>query len=132
MAAGIVAVLLAMMILGNGVYDIVGVPYDYAFLEKQAICMLDNIKFWEEKIKEIRNDFISTESHAEQLALNELLFEQSTSKPRTMVIQNDPRVERGDIIQLPNGAKFFVQNASKSLGRGGNVAMELTGFRSVV
>lgn len=132
MAAGIVAVMLAMMILGTGVYDIVGTPYDFAFLEKQAICMLDNIKFWEEKIKEIRNDFISTESHAEQLALNELLFEQSTGKPRSMVIQNDPRIERGDILQLPNGAKFFVQNAQKTIGRGGDVGMELTGFRSVV
>jgi hypothetical protein len=128
----IVAVLLAMMILGTGVYEIVGTPYEYAFLEKQAIALLDNTPFWEEKQKDIRNDFISTECHAHQLALNELLFEQSIGHPRSMVIQNDPRIEKGDIIELPNGAKFFVTQASKSMSRGGVFQLNLQGFKSVV
>ena len=131
-AASIVAVLLAIMILGTGVYEIVGNPYDYAFLEKQAIAMLDNLPFWEEKQKEIRNDFISTEEHAHQLALNELLFEQSLGKPRTLVLQNDPRIEKGDILELPTGAKFFVLSAAKTIGRGTTSQLNLTGFKSVV
>jgi hypothetical protein len=130
--ASIVAVLLAMMILGTGVYEIVGTPFDFAFLEKQAIAMLDNIPFWEEKQKDIRNDFISTEDHAHQLALNELLYEQSLGHPRTMVVQNDPRIEKGDIIQLANGCKFFVTQASKSMSRGGSFQLNLQGFKSVV
>lgn len=130
--AAIVSVLIAMMILGTGVYEIVGEPYDYAFLEKQAIAMLDGIPFWEEKQKDIRNDFISTEEHAHQLALNELLFEQSLGHPRAMVVQNDPRIEKGDIIQLANGTKFFVQQASKTITRGGTVQLNLQGFKSVV
>jgi hypothetical protein len=128
----IVAVLVAMMILGTGVYEIMGEPFDYAFLEKQAIAMLDNLPFWEEKQKDIRNDFISTEDHAHQLALNELLFEQSLGHPRAMVVQNDPRIEKGDIIQLANGTKFFVQAASKTITRGGTVQLNLSGFKSVV
>lgn len=131
-AASIVAVLLAMMILGTGVYEIVGNPYDYAFLEKQAIAMLDDLPFWEEKQKDIRNDFISTEQHAHQLALNELLFEQSLGKPRTLIVQNDPRIEKGDILQLPTGAKFFVLDANKTITRGGTSQLNLTGFKSVV
>jgi len=131
-AAGIVAVLLAMMILGTGVYEIVGFPVDYAFLEKQAIAMLDNLPFWEEKQKEIRNDFISTEDHANQLAVNELLYEQSLGKPRTLVLQNDPRIEKGDVIELPTGAKFFVLEASKTITRGGTSQLNLAGFKSVV
>jgi hypothetical protein len=128
----IVAVLVAMMILGTGVYEIFGEPFDYAFLEKQAIAMLDNLPFWEEKQKDIRNDFISTEDHAHQLALNELLYEQSLGHPRAMVLQNDPRIEKGDILQLANGTKFFVTGATKSITRGGTVQLNLQGFKSVV
>lgn len=131
-AAGIVSVLLTMMILGTGVYEIVGNPVDYAFLEKKAIAMLDDLQFWEEKELEIRNEFISTEPHAHQLALNSLLFEQSLGHPRTMVLQNDPRIERGDIIQIPTGAKIFVQDVTKTIGRGQTGQINIRGFRSVV
>jgi hypothetical protein len=131
-AAGIVSVLLAMMILGTGVYEIVGNPVDYAYLEKKAIAMVDNIKFWEEKEEQIRNDFISTEDHAHGLALNELLYKQSEGHPRTLAIQDDPRIERGDIIQLPNGAKIFVEAATKTIGRGKQSQINIRGFRSVV
>jgi hypothetical protein len=131
-AASIIAVLLAMMILGNGIYEIFGEPFDYAFLEKKAICLCDNLQFYEEKELEIRNEFISTVAHAEQLALNELLFQKSLGQPRTLILQNDPRIERGDILQLPTGAKFFVQQASKTFTRGGRSEIVLRGFRSVV
>ena len=129
--AGIVAVLLAMMILGTGIYEIHGNPFDFVFLEKQAIAMIDNLQYWEEKQLEIRNEFISTESHAHQLALTELLFEQSLANPRRLVIANDPRIEKGDIIQLSNGVKFYVQGATKQIVRGRPVTMQLEGFRSV-
>ena len=130
--ASIVAVFLAMMILGNGVYEIVGQPFDYAFLEKKAICLCDNLQFYEEKEMELRNEFISTVPHAEQLALNELLFQKSLGQPRSLVLQNDPRIEKGDILQLPTGAKFFVQEAAKTFTRGGRSEIVLRGFRSVV
>jgi len=131
-AAGIVAVLIAMMILGTGVYEIVGTPYDYVFLEKQAIAMIDCLQYWEEKELEIRNEFISTEAQAHQLALTELLYHQSLANPRKLVIQDDPRIEKGDIIELSNGIKFYVENATKTIGRGGAITMQLDGFRSVV
>ena len=131
-AASVIAVLLTMMILGNGIYEIFGQPFDYAFLEKKAICLCDNLQFFEEKEMELRNEFISTVNHAEQLALNELLFQKSLGQPRSVVLQHDPRIERGDILQLPTGAKFFVQEASKSFTRGGRSETVLRGFRSVV
>lgn len=132
MAASIIAVLLAMMILGTGVYEIVGNPYDYAYLEKQAIAMLDGVPFWEEKEKEIKNDFISTEEAAHKLALTELLFAQSEGQPRSLVIANDPRIEKGDILQLANGVKIYVQNASRNITRGEAIPMSIDGFKSVV
>ncbi len=131
-AAGVVAVMVAMMILGTGIYEIVGTPFEMACLEKKAIALRDNVLFWEVKEKEIRNEFISTEDHAHLLALNELLFEQSLQHPRSIIIQNDPRIEPGDILQLANGVKFYVQSASKRLSRGTNSQMTLTGFRSIV
>jgi hypothetical protein len=131
-AAGIVSVMVALMILGTGVYDVVGVPFDYAFLERRAIALIDNILFWEEHELEIRNEFISTAEHAHSLALQELLFEQSKLNPRNMVIQYDPRIEKGDILGIPGNLKFFVLGASRSLERGGSQATSLGGVRTSV
>lgn len=131
-AAGIVAVMVAMMILGTGVYEVVGNPFDYAFLERRAIALIDDILFWEEKELEIRNEFISTAEHAHSLALQELLFEQSKLNPRNIVIQYDPRIERGDIIELPQAVKFFVLEGSRTLERGKAQALALGGVRTAV
>lgn len=131
-AVSIILVLLAMMILGTGIYEIVGRPYDYAFLEKQVVALIDNIPFWEEKEKIIKNDFVSTEEASHQIALAELLFEQSKGRPRNLILINDPRIERGDIIQLPSGVRIFVQNISKTIVRGEQIAMSVQGFKSVV
>jgi hypothetical protein len=131
-AAGIVAVMIALMILGTGVYEVEGVPYDFAFLEKRAIALMDNILFWEEVTLEIRNEFISTEEHAHSLALQELLFEQSKLNPRNLVIQYDPRIERGDILELPGALKFFVLDAGRQLQRGAAHATSLGGVRTSV
>ncbi len=131
-AAGIVAVMVAMMILGTGIYEVKGVPYDFAFLEKRAIALIDNILFWEETQLDIRNDFISTEEHAHSLALQELLFEQSKLNPRNLVIQYDPRIERGDILELPGPVKFFVLDSTRALERGVDQSTSLAGVRTSV
>jgi hypothetical protein len=132
MAAGVVAVMVAMMILGTGIYEVVGVPFDYAFLERRSIALIDNILFWEEHELEIRNEFISTAEHAHSLALQELLFEQSKLNPRNMVIQYDPRIEKGDILGIPGNLKFLVLGASRTLTRGGAQATSLGGVRTAV
>lgn len=131
-AAGIIAVLLAMMILGTGVYEINGVPFDYAFLEKQAIAMLCELEFWEEKELNIRNDFVSTQARADEFAVTELLYNISLGAPRTLVVQNDVRYEPGDILELPGGVKFFIQKAAKRIRRGQVGAITLTGFRTII
>lgn len=131
-AAGIVAVLVAMMILGTGVYEVIGTPFDYAFLEKRAIALIDDILFWEEKQLDIRNEFISTAEHAHSLALQELLFEQSKLNPRNLTIQYDPRIERGDILEIPGPLKFFVLDAARELNRGANQSTALAGVRTSV
>ena len=125
----IVQVLVAMMILGTGVYEIVGNPFDWVYLEKQAVALLNNIKFWEEKQLDIRNEFISTAEVAHQLAVTELLYHQSSTRPRTITVANDLRIEKGDIIQLPSGVRFFVLTARKRLERGVSPTMSLNGFR---
>lgn len=131
-AAGIVAVLVALMILGTGVYEVKGVPYDFAFLEKRAIALIDDLQFWEEHQLDIRNEFISTAEHAHSLALQELLFEQSKLNPRNILIQYDPRIERGDILELPGPIKFFVLEANRGLTRGKDESTSLGGVKTSV
>ena len=131
-ATGIVSVLVALMILGTGVYEVVGTPFDFAFLERRAIAMIDDILFWEEKQLDIRNEFISTAEHAHSLALQELLFEQSKLNPRNLSIRYDPRIERGDILEIPGPLKFFVLDAARELERGKNQSTSLAGVRTSV
>jgi hypothetical protein len=101
------------------------------YLEKQAVALLNNIKFWEEKQLDIRNDFISTFEFAHQLAVAELIYHQAAARPRTMSVTNDLRIEKGDILQLPSGVRFFVLEARKQLKRGETPTMSLSGFKVI-
>ena len=98
---------------------------------RQSLCLII-YHFGKKKEKEIKNDFISTEEKAHQLALAELLLAQSEGQPRNLVIANDPRIEKGDIIELSTGVKVYVQNAQRTLVRGQPMPMSISGFKSVV
>ena len=52
--------------------------------------------------------------------------------PRNLLVQYDPRIERGDIIELPGTVKFFVLDSTRALERGGEQATALAGVRTSV
>lgn len=130
----LVAILLLMMCLGTGTYEVWGTPYELVYLEEQAIAMKSGIEFWQEREKEIRNDFISTLAQAQPLAVNELHFEVMKENPRNLLLRYDPRIEIGDVIQLSSTVKVWVENISRPLTRNSvEVAtMSVTGYRTVI
>jgi hypothetical protein len=117
-AQAMIGILLIMMSIGSAQYEIWGTPYDFAYLEKQSIAIEDGLDYWLENEKEIKNDFVGAHDQADTLAVTELIWEKSQSFPRRLVIEDDPALEPGDIIALPDGRKILVASLAKKIKRG--------------
>ncbi len=133
-AAVLISILILMMSIGTGTYEIWGTPYEMVYLEEQAIAIKSGVEFWEEREKEIRNDFISALDQAQPLAVNELHFEVMKEQPRALLLRYDPRIEPGDIIQLSSQVKIWVESVSRLVSQDSSevATMTVTGYRTVV
>lgn len=133
-AAASVAVMLIMMCIGTGTYEVWGTPYEMVYLEEEAIAMKSGIDFWQERERSIRNDFISSLEQAQPLVVNELHYEVMKEQPRTLLLRYDPRIEPGDIIQLSSTVKVWVEQISRVLTRNSvDVStMSVNGYRTVL
>jgi hypothetical protein len=130
----LIGILLIMMCIGTGQYEVWGTPYEMVYLEEQAIAIKSGIEFWQEREKEIRNDFISTLEQAQPLVVNALHFEVMKEQPRTLLLRYDPRLEPGDIVQLSSTVKVWIENISRAITRNSvDVAtMTVSGYRTVM
>jgi hypothetical protein len=117
-AQAMIGILLIMMSIGSAQYEVWGTPYDYAYLEKQSVAIEEGLEYWLENEKEIKNDFIGTHDQADTIAVTELIWEKSLSRPRRIAIEDDPALEVGDIVALPDGRKILVTGLNKKIKRG--------------
>jgi hypothetical protein len=133
-SALMIGIMLIMMCIGTGTYEIWGTPYEMVYLEEQAIAIKSGVEFWEEREKEIRNDFVSTLEQAQPLVINELHFEVMKEQPRSLLLRYDPRIEPGDIIQLSSQVKIWVESVSRVVTQDSSevATMTVTGYRTVV
>jgi hypothetical protein len=133
-AAALVVILTIMSSIGTGQYTIRGTPYEMVYLEQQYIAMKSDLQFWQERELEIRNDFVSTEIQAKPLVTTQLHYEVMKAHPRSLVIRYDPRIEQGDIIQLSNSVRVYVDSVKRNLIRGNAdpLVMNVEGWRTVL
>lgn len=127
-AAALSPMLLTMMSLGSAQYEIWGTPYDLVYKKMKVIAVEDGLDYWQENEVKIDNDFLGIASQAETVAIRELLYRKSASFPRKLTMINDPSLELGDIIQLPDGKRFYIESMQKSIKRGEPMKLELSGF----
>jgi hypothetical protein len=113
-----VGIMLIMMSMGSAQYEVWGTPYDYAYLEKKSIAIEDGLDYWLENNLDIKNDFIGTHDQADIIAMTELIWQKCLSAPRRVAVADDPRLEIGDIIGLPDGRKMVITGMSKTIRRG--------------
>jgi hypothetical protein len=128
-AQAMIAILLIMMSIGSAQYEIWGTPYDLAYVEKTAIAMEDGLDYWEEVELKIQNDFLGSPEQASAIAVATLIWEKSASKPRKLVIDDDPALELGDLLVLPDARKFLITGLSKTMKRGEVPKLTLDGFK---
>jgi len=130
-AQALIGILLIMMSIGSAQYEVWGTPYDMAYLEKETIAIEDGLEYWEENEKEIKNDFIGTQEQADKVAVTELVWEKVSSMPRRVVMEDDPALEPGDIIVLPDGRRIVITGLQKKIKRGEVPALTIEGCKVV-
>jgi hypothetical protein len=113
-----VGIMLIMMSMGSAQYEVWGTPYDYAYLEKKSVAIEDGLDYWLENNLDIKNDFIGTHDQADSIAMTELIWQKCLGAPRKIAMADDPRLEIGDIIGLPDGRKVVITGMSKTIRRG--------------
>jgi hypothetical protein len=130
----LMAILLIMMSIGTGQYEVWGTPYEMVYLEQQAIALKAGTEFWQEREKEIRNDFISTLEQAQPLIINQLHHEVMKENPRSLVLRYDPRLEPGDVLEVSSGVKIWIESIQRIIGRadGNTNTMTASGYRTVI
>jgi hypothetical protein len=123
------SVLLVMASIGTGMYEVHGTPYDYVHARNTAEAYASNTPAWVENIEEIENDFVATEQAAQAYAVRELIYRARAASSYGLTIVDDPRIEPGDIVQLPDGSKVYVTDYHRDLSPGAPAVLDLQGFQ---
>lgn len=124
-----VQLMLAMMSIGTGVYEIHGTPYDYVHARNITEAYDCDAPEWVDNVTEIENDFVMSEDAAQAFAVRELLYLARSASNYGVTIVDDPRIEPGDIIELNDGSRLYVTDYSRDLTRGAAAVLDVQGFR---
>lgn len=127
-AAAISSIMLIQMSIGVGRYEIWGTPYDYVHSKNTTLAYVENLPTWLRQEKEIENDLIIGESHAQSVALADLIFENAKATTTAVELVDDPRIEIGDVLEFPDGTRMFVSGFSGDLTRGSSAIMRVEGM----
>jgi hypothetical protein len=123
------AVLLVMASIGTGMYEINGTPYDYVHARNTAEAYDSAAPPWQENIQDIENDFVGSEQAAQAYAVRELIYQARSASSYGLTIVDDPRIEPGDILQLPDASKVYVTDCSRDLSPGAAALLDVRGFQ---
>lgn len=124
------SLLLIMMSIGTGQYEILGEPFDFVHAINKTDAYDSGAPSWLDAIQEIQLDLIYDEEMAQTVAIRELLFRIASANRWDTVIVDDPRVEVGDIIELSDTSRLFVEDYSRNLMRDSEAELVVRGFRS--
>lgn len=124
------AVLLVMTSIGTGVYEIWGTPYDYVHARHTTEAYNPAAPAWSEEIEEIESDLILDASHAQAVAARELIYRVRAADSYGVKIVDDPRIEPGDLLALPDGSRLYVTGYRRQLHRDAPAVLEIEGFQA--
>jgi hypothetical protein len=124
------AILLTMMSIGTGVYEVRGNPYDFVHARNTTEADAFGVPDWLLKNEDIENDFVMNESQAQAFAARELIYRARAAATYGVTIVDDPRIEPGDIIELFDGSRLYVVDYTRDLTSGSPATLEVSGFRA--
>ena len=122
------SVLLTMASIGTGSYEVWGEPYDYVHARNTTEAYDPNAPIWAEDIAEVTSDLILNPGHAQTVAARELIYAVRSAQSYTLTMIDDPRIEPGDLIGMPDGSKIYVTGYRRQLGRDSVATVDIEGF----
>lgn len=128
-ALGQVAYFLIIMSLGTGAYEIWGEPYDLVHEVNSTEAYDQNAPAWVRLEETINSDFMANESHAQTVAIRELLYRSLSAQTWNAEIIDMPIIERGDILALADGSRLYVTDFTRDLSPGAPAVLSIRGFR---
>jgi hypothetical protein len=117
-----------MMAIGTGIYEIWGTPYDVVHSKNLSEAFDQNAVPWADNPQTIDNDFISDEAMADAMAVRELFYQSNAADRWEVVIAEDYRVEKGDVLGLPDGSNMYVEDFARSLSPRAQNNLTVRGF----
>jgi hypothetical protein len=129
-AAAELTVLLVMASIGTGMYEVWGTPYDFVHARNTTEAYDEVAPEWLGNEQEIENDFVMDESMAQAYAVRELIYQARSAASYTVSIVDDPRIEPGDILQLPDASRLYVTGYRRDLSPGAAAVLEIEGLRA--
>lgn len=126
------AMMLTMMSMGTGVYEVWGTPFDYVHARNTTTAYNPAANVWEIQPQEIENDFVLNEAQAQSFAIRELIYQARSASAYNLSIVDDTRIEPGDLVEISDGTRVYVTDYSRDLSNGAPAALSIQGFVATV
>jgi hypothetical protein len=128
-AAAEAVILLVMMSIGTGRYEVWGVPYDYVHGRNTSEFYDEDAEPGVEKAVTIESDFVLNEDHAKAFGGREFLFAALGANTYSFDMVDDLRVQVGTIVEHASGVRVFVLGYTRDLRHGAAAVLQVSGFR---
>lgn len=125
-------IMITMMSMGTGQYEIWGTPFDYVHARNTTTAYNPNANVWEIQPQEIENDFVLNESQAQAFAIRELVYAARSAEAFNVTIVDDTRIEPGDLIEISDGTRVYVTGYSRDLTNGAPAVLSIQGFVATI
>jgi hypothetical protein len=123
------SLLLILMSVGTGQYEILGEPYDFVHARNTTTAYNDASPYWSEQYQDEENDLIYDEAHAQEVCVRELLYRTAEANLWNITMIDDWRIEIGDILELSDSSRLYVTGYDRDLTRGSANILNVQGFR---
>lgn len=117
-AIWLAAGLYVMQQMGTFEVTISGEPYKLVYKEIKGRACWDNLYDYEIRTKKIENHLIDNQALADSLAFRELKREAVKGSPRNITLPHDPFLRKHDVIELPDGTRYYIHSISRTYKRG--------------
>lgn len=120
---------LTLASIGTGVYEVWGTPYDFVHGRNTTEAYSKNSLRWEDKLDVVETDFIANEEHAQSVGARELIYKARGGASYNLDMVDDLRIQRGDILALPDASRIYVTDYQRDLTFGTAAVLNVQGFR---
>jgi hypothetical protein len=127
-AAADIAIWVLTASMGTGDYEIWGQPFDVVHARNSSEAYDSSAAQWLDNPVTVECDFIANEAHAQAVCTRELVYKAKAANSWSVTIWDDRRVEKGDLLQLPDGSILYVTDFSRSIMRGEPSQLDVQGF----